>query len=68
MNTSGFYKNDDGFILYGPNYVLAGSYNLYKEEKDTYQYPVGGWYWFDSIEDAYLFWNLELPINNSGEI
>jgi hypothetical protein len=61
METSGFYKNDDGMILHGPNFVEAGSYNIYREYKDTYTYPIGGWYWFDSKEEAYIFWNLPLP-------
>lgn len=61
METSGFYKNDAGMILYGPNFVEAGSFSLYRDQKDTYTYPNGGWYWFDSIEDAYKFWNLSLP-------
>lgn len=61
MDTSGFYKNDDGCLLSGPNFVLAGSFSLYRDLKDTYTYPVGGWYWFDSIEDACLYFELELP-------
>ena len=61
METQGFYKNDNGMILYGPNFVDAGSFLLLKEEKDTYTYPIGGWYWFDSKEDAYGFWNLPVP-------
>lgn len=48
-------------ILHGPNFVEAGSYNIYREYKDTYTYPIGGWYWFDSKEEAYIFWNLPLP-------
>jgi hypothetical protein len=67
METSGFYKNDSGMILYAPNFVEAGSYNLYIESKDTYEYPIGGWYYFDSEEEAYLFWNLPLPKKNSLE-
>ena len=63
MDTSGFYKQeiDSGPILNGPHFVLSGSYNLYKEDKDTYTYPIGGWYWFDSIEEAYTFFNQPLP-------
>lgn len=68
MNTAGFYKNDDGFVLYGPHFVLGpyDSFQLYVESKDTYTYPVDGWYWFDSIEDAYTFFNLELPKDQNG--
>jgi len=58
---SGFYKID-GELLYGPNYVLNESYQLYKEYSDTYTYPVDGWYWFDSHEEAYAFFNLEPPV------
>ena len=54
----GFYKNDSGDLLHGQNYVLSGSYNLYKEEKDTYEYPIGGWYWFDNEILAREFFNL----------
>lgn len=61
METQGFYKNDDGMVLYAPNFVDAGSFLLLKELYSTYTYPVGGWYWFDSEEEAYAFWNLPLP-------
>lgn len=61
MDTSGFYKNEDGNLLTGPNFVLSGSYNLYRDEKDTYTYPVGGWYWFDTIEEACAFFEIEIP-------
>lgn len=57
MNTAGFYKLDpDGVtVLYGPNFVLNSSYELWKEQHDSYSYPVDGWYWFDTEEEAYAF-------------
>ena len=62
MNTSGFYKVDPiGIVIYGPNYVL-GPYDQYKlliEEKDTYTYPIDGWYWFDTEQEAYEFFQIE---------
>jgi hypothetical protein len=66
MDTSGFYKKEDDseMILHGHNYVISGSYNLYRDQKDTYTYPVGGWYWFDSTEEAYAFWNIPMPETN----
>jgi hypothetical protein len=57
MNTSGFYKLDE-ILLYGPNYVLNANYKLYCETYDQYQYPVDGWYWFDTEEEARLFFDL----------
>jgi hypothetical protein len=67
MNTSGFYKNEDGKVLYGEHFVYNKDYVLNVDTKDDHTYPVDGWYYFDSMESAYLFWNLELPdqgINN----
>lgn len=59
-NTQGFYKLD-GDLLYGPNFVLNANYELRKETKDNYTYPVDGWYWFDSEIEARAFFNLPSP-------
>lgn len=61
MDTSGFYKLDSGDILFGPNYVLNQAYSLYRASHDQNTYPVDGWYWFDSIEEAYSFFGLPYP-------
>jgi hypothetical protein len=45
--TAGFYKLEDENWLYAPNFVQAPDYTLLKEEKDTYEYPVDGWTWYD---------------------
>ena len=47
-----FYKLDDGILLEGPNAVYAPSFTLLKEDKDTYTYPIDGWYWANSEEEA----------------
>lgn len=57
-DTSGFYKLD-GDLLYGPNFVLNANYELRKELKDEHTYPVDGWYWFDSLEEAQTFFNID---------
>lgn len=61
MDRSGFYKNDEGELLHGANFVDAGSFLLKRETKDQHTYPTGGWYWFDSEEEAYSFFGLEKP-------
>jgi len=62
--TQGFYKND-GTLLYGPNFVLNANYELRKETKDDYTYPVDGWYWFDTRQEALDFFGIvEEGINN----
>jgi hypothetical protein len=51
-DTSGFYKLSEGFLICGHNHIFNKDYELHRESKDDYDYPVDGWIWFDSKEDA----------------
>lgn len=51
-DTSGFYKKDGEELLFGPNFILNKDYELRRDTKDQYTYPVDGWNWFDSREEA----------------
>ncbi len=53
-DTSGFYKDENGELIYGPNFVLNKNYELRKETHEQHTYPVDGWYWFDSETEAKL--------------
>lgn len=46
-DTSGFYKWINGEWYFGPNKVVNPEYTLLRELKDTYEYPVEGWTWYD---------------------
>jgi hypothetical protein len=60
LNTSGFYKNDNGDLLYGTTiYGPYEQYLLLREEKDNYTYPIDGWVWFNSEKEAKTFFLLE---------
>ena len=52
-DTSGFYKLEDDNWQYAPNFVYGPNYELLKQNKDSYTYPVEGWTWYDEspIED-----------------
>jgi|688.fasta_scaffold1756593_2 hypothetical protein len=50
--TEGFYKKDNEELLYAPNIVEGNGFVLVAQDKDQYDYPVDGWYWFDSEEEA----------------
>ena len=54
LDTSGFYKNDNGTLLFGPNFVLNANYELRRETHDQHNYPIDGWFWFDSEEEAVI--------------
>jgi len=63
---SGFYKIDyTGELLYAPNFVEHKDYQLYAHLQQLHTYPVDGWHWFDSEEEARLHFNL--PINTKEE-
>lgn len=52
-----FYKLDGGELLVG-NTVIAPEFTLTIETKDSYSYPMDGWYWFESETQAREFFNL----------
>lgn len=64
MNTSGFYKLD-GELLYGPNYVLNSAYELRRDTHELNQYPIDGWYWFATQEEAYQFFDIKDVSNDN---
>ena len=51
----GFYKKVDDDILKGENFVFSPVVTLKAEDKDNYTYPQDGWYWFDSFDEALVF-------------
>ena len=55
-DTSGFYKLEDNNWQYAPNFVYGPSYELLRENKDSYTYPVEGWKWYDKspIEESFI--------------
>jgi hypothetical protein len=50
--TAGFYKAQDEQLIYAPNYVESSDYVLIAADKDGYIYPIDGWTWFESEEEA----------------
>lgn len=52
-----FFKLDDG-LLEAPTAVESLDYALYADQRSTYTYPIGGWYWFDTRQEALAFFNL----------
>jgi hypothetical protein len=58
MNTQGFYKYQDEQLFYAPNYVEGPNILLLSLEKDSYQYPIDGWIWFESEEEAQNYFQI----------
>lgn len=64
---NGFYSLDDtidldglpvNILRYAEHFVASPEYYISRTEKDTYQFPIHGWYWFESEEEAKAFFNL----------
>ena len=58
--SDGFYKVNDINLLFAKNSVLGPSISITRTDKDTYDYPVAGWHWFDTLEEAVSFFNLNI--------
>ena len=56
--TSGFYKGESPNLLFGRFYVLNANYELWRNKKDEYTYPVDGWRWFETEEEARIHYNI----------
>lgn len=48
----GFYKRDNETLLQAPNFVEAPDYSLTAENHAEHTYPIDGWYWFDTLDEA----------------
>jgi hypothetical protein len=55
-----FVRRDPEYYLVAPNFVEAPDYILNACDKDTYTYPIHGWYWFDTLEQAAEFFGVTL--------
>ena len=54
-------------LYFAPNSVSATGFEILRENHENYEYPQRGWSWFDSEEEARIFFGLpivEMPINN----
>lgn len=56
-----FFKKDESELLSAPNFVAGPDFELSAAEKDTYEYPVHGWYWFDTLDSAIAFFATQTP-------
>jgi len=58
--TNGFYKNENGDLLYAPNFILfPDGIELFTINKDDYTYPIHDWYYFDTEEEAKSFFGIQ---------
>lgn len=55
-----FYYKDETDFQEAPNFVVfPDGTELFADSKDIYTYPVYGWYWFDTLEEAKEFFGIK---------
>lgn len=47
-----FYKRDGETLHQAPNFVHGPGFSLTVENHAEHSYPVDGWYWFDTLDEA----------------
>ena len=57
---AGFYKLENGELIYGPNFISGPGIEIWKEDKDNHTYPIYGFYWFDTLEEACNYFGLDI--------
>jgi len=50
-----FFKVIEGQLYIAPNEVKSSSYTLAIADHSSYTYPIEGWYYFTSKEEAIVF-------------
>lgn len=58
-----FFKKDGEQLLQTEGDIHTPDNTLLASDKDSYTYPVEGWYWFDSLDSAMAFY----ANGNTGE-
>lgn len=58
MNTAGFYNKE--FMLRAGKFVYGPGFSLLIDKKDEYTYPIAEWYYFDNVEEASTFFNVNV--------
>lgn len=58
-----FFKHELDSLYYG-KVVTTPDFELTIETRNDYDYPKAGWYWFDTEEEAKVFFNLQEVTND----
>lgn len=51
-DTSGFYRLDNGRLLYGPADIHGPGFTLTRDGHAAARYPIDGWTWYDTRDAA----------------
>jgi hypothetical protein len=55
---NGFYKLMDEYTICSGTKLVNNNYSIDLSNKDSFEFPVDGWYYFDSPENAIEFFDI----------
>ena len=58
---AGFYKNDTGTLLYGPQRIDNKNYTLLAADHAAYTTPTDGWFWYETRAAALAAYGITDP-------
>jgi len=67
MSEKGFYTIDDNQLIHAPESVGGKDWSIWVKRHKEYKYPVRGWYYFETREEAKKFFNYEDPPDESPD-
>ena len=53
-----FYKYENEQLMYGPHVMYPDGTILHKDITDLSTLPIDGWYYFESEQEAKIFFNI----------
>ncbi len=56
-----FYKRENGSLLEAPNFVIGPGFELYADQREGKTYPIKGWWWFDTVDEACAALGVQRP-------
>ena len=66
-DTAGFYKLSGETLFYGPTAIHNAAYELHAETHEEHDYPIDGWTWFDSREEACAAYGYVEPVEEDRD-
>jgi hypothetical protein len=62
----GYYKLQDNNLIFAPQGVRSATYLLLPNEHQNHTYPVDGWYWFTTLQEAADFYGYPVEAFQEG--
>lgn len=56
-----YYKRQGNSLMMAPEFVSGPGFELSHENRTNETYPTDGWYWFDTLDEAFVALTVDTP-------